>query len=246
MRMLGRWRLGLPVVLAIAGLLFATSAETSRGTDLRGDQTLRLADLIRDTGQRNDSAAAQVTRLRAEIDALSAAQADDAEIARAQRQARQLEGPAGLEPVSGAGLTVVLDDAPPGAMDRTYPGLPQPGPDDVIVHQQDLQAVVNALWAAGATAMKLMDQRVISTSAVRCVGSTLILQHRTYSPPYVVTAVGDPTRLQAALTASAAVRNYLDYVEAYGLGWKVQEHTNVTVPAYSEPVELRYAQVYQG
>ena len=42
----------------------------------------------------------------------------------------------------------------------------------------------------------LMDQRVISTSAVRCVGNTLILQGRVYSPPYVITAIGNQTDLR--------------------------------------------------
>ena len=56
--------------------------------------------------------------------------------------------------------------------------------------------MVNALWQGGAKGIKVMDQRLISTSAVRCVGNTLILQGRVYSPPYKVTAVGDPERAQ--------------------------------------------------
>ena len=67
-------------------------------------------------------------------------------------------------------------------------------PDDYVIHQQDVQSVVNALWAGGAEAMMLQDQRVISTSAVRCVGNTLILQGRVYSPPYVITAHRQPRR----------------------------------------------------
>ena len=67
--------------------------------------------------------------------------------------------------------------------------------DDVVVHQQDVQGVVNALWRGGAEAMMVMDQRIISTSAVRCVGNTLILQGRVYSPPFTVTATGDPALL---------------------------------------------------
>ena len=50
--------------------------------------------------------------------------------------------------------------------------------DDLVVHQGDVQAVVNALWAGGAEAMSIMDVRVISTSAVRCVGNTLLLHGR--------------------------------------------------------------------
>ncbi|MGH2598939.1 MAG: DUF881 domain-containing protein [Dehalococcoidia bacterium] len=241
-----RWRFGLPVVLAIIGLLFVTVAQTARGTDLRGDRTLKLADLIRDVQQRNDRAAAQVARLQAEVDALSEAQADVAEIAAEQEQARQMEGPAGLQPVTGPGLTVTLDDAPPDAINQTYRGVPQPVPDDLVVHQQDMEGVVNALWAAGSSAMQLMDQRVISTSAFRCVGNVLILQGRVYSPPYVVTAIGAPAGMKAALTASRAVQTYLEYADAYGLGWSVQEHTEVTVPAYAGSVELEYAQAQRG
>ncbi len=114
--------------------------------------------------------------------------------------------------LTGTGLTVTLDDAPAGALDKTYPGLPQPTPDDLVVHQQDLQAVVNALWSGGAVAVKLMDQRIISTSAVRCVGNVLILQDRVYSPPYSVTAVGDVTKMEKAIGQNKAISNYLEYV----------------------------------
>ncbi|MFK4274105.1 DUF881 domain-containing protein, partial [Streptomyces milbemycinicus] len=85
-------------------------------------------------------------------------------------------------------------------------------------------------------------QRLISTSAVRCVGNTLILQGQVYSPPYKVTAVGDRGRLRAALAASPAIRNYRSYVDAYGLGWKVDQHDTVTLPGYSGTVDLHQAQ----
>ena len=91
---------------------------------------------------------------------------------------------AGTQPVEGPAVVVELNDAKIPS-DQLPEGI---GVDDIVVHQQDVQAVVNALWAGGAEAMMLMDQRVISTSAVRCVGNTLILQgastHRpTSSPP---------------------------------------------------------------
>jgi uncharacterized protein YlxW (UPF0749 family) len=239
------WRFGVPAILAIAGMLFAVSAETARGTDLRGGENARLVDLIQAAQQRNDQSLQEVARLQREIAAVSAQLGSDATVARAQQEARALELPAGLAALTGPGLTVTLDDAPPGAVNKSYPGLPKPSPDDLVVHQQDLQAVVNALWAGGADGMQLMDQRIISTSAVRCVGNVLILQDRVYSPPYVVTAVGSPDRLRAALNASPAVRDYLDYVEAYNLGWHVREHARVTVPAYRGSLELRYAEVHR-
>ncbi|EUA56665.1 hypothetical protein I553_8717 [Mycobacterium xenopi 4042] len=52
-----------------------------------------------------------------------------------------------------------------------------------MVHQQDIEAVLNALWSAGAEAIQMQDQRIIATSAPRCVGNTLLLNGRTYSRP---------------------------------------------------------------
>src|SRR4029453_309723 len=95
-----------------------------------------------------------------------------------------------------------------------------PKTDDLVVHQGDVQAVVNALWAGGAEAMTIMEVRVISTSAVRCVGNTLLLHSRVYSPPFVTTAIGDPPRMRQALAASEGVRAFRDAVRDYGLGYR--------------------------
>ncbi len=84
-----------------------------------------------------------------------------------------------------------------------------------------MQAVVNALWAGGAEAMTLMGERVVSTSAVRCVGNTLILHGRVYSPPFVVTAVGDSEGMREALDLEPGVQLFLDYADRYGLGYAV-------------------------
>ena len=102
--------------------------------------------------------------------------------------------------------------------------------------------MVNAMWQGGAEGIQVMDQRLISTSAVRCVGNTLILQGRVYSPPYTITAVGDPEKLRKALASSPAIQNYMVYVNVYGLGWKVEDEGTTTLPGYSGTVDLHYAE----
>src|SRR6185437_12861986 len=109
---------------------------------------------------------------------------------------------AGLTALRGPGLTVRLDDAPRRA-DGSRPAGARP--DDLVVHQQDVQAVVNALWAGGAEAMTLMGVRVIATSAVRCVGNTLLLDGQVYSPPFEIAAIGDQVRLQRSLDDTEGV-----------------------------------------
>ncbi|WP_280700468.1 DUF881 domain-containing protein [Kitasatospora sp. GP82] len=224
-------------VFALAGLLFYISAETARGTDLRTDNSLlRLSDVIRQRSTQNQQTQAQLTDLQHRADALAKQQGDPSDTA----QLDPLRRAAGLDPLQGPGLTVTLNDAPPDATAR-IPGVPDPGVNDLVIHQQDIQAVVNALWRGGAQGIQVMDQRLIATSAVRCVGNTLLLQGRVYSPPYVIRAVGRTDGLRAAVNGDPTINNYLQYVAAYGLGWKVQESTALTLPGYPGSVDLHSA-----
>ncbi|MBB5119862.1 membrane protein [Streptomyces eurocidicus] len=226
-------------VFALAGLIFWMSFNTAHGTNIRTDDSmLRLSDLIQERSRKNAALDESAGTVRSEVDAL--ARRDSGNTAAQNRKLAELEGGVGTRELKGTALTVTLTDAPPNATPR-IPGIPDPQPNDLVIHQQDLQAVVNALWQGGAKGIQVMDQRLISTSAVRCVGNTLLLQGRVYSPPYKVTAVGDRGALRKALDTSPAIQNYLQYVTAYGLGWKIDQHDAVTLPGYSGTVDLHYA-----
>ena len=231
------WSAVVPVVALGAGVMFALSATTANGTDLRssgGD----VPGLIREQTRQNAIAAQRVGSLRAEVDRLAGQQAPgDLQVTQLTEDANALRLAAGTEPVAGPAVQVSMTDA------KSVPDVLPEGfsVDDYVVHQQDVQAVVNALWKGGAEAMMLMDQRVISTSAVRCVGNTLILQGRVYSPPYVITAIGDQAALTAALDASPTVGIYLQWVEATGLGYDVRTEQEATFPAYAGSINLQDA-----
>jgi uncharacterized protein YlxW (UPF0749 family) len=230
------WGLLVPLAFALAGVLFATSAELSRGTDLRSSGNTSLPDLIRAEQRRVEASTARVEALRRSVEALTGPAAlGDRRVARLTAQANGLSEAAGTQAVHGPGLKVTLDDAHLSSIPDGFTG------DDLVVHQQDVQAVVNALWRGGAEAMMLQDQRVISTSAVRCVGNTLILQGRVYSPPYTITAIGDSSSMREALNSSPDVTIYRQYVEALGLGYDVTSRTNLKLPAYAGSLDLVHA-----
>ncbi|MEU5508286.1 DUF881 domain-containing protein [Streptomyces fungicidicus] len=227
-------------VFALAGLIFFTSFDTARGTDIRTDASLlKLSDLIHERSRKNGELEESNGALRDDVESL--AERDDGRTRAEDDKLAGLEKRAGTQELKGEGLTVTLNDAPPDATAK-LPGYPEPQPDYLVIHQQDLQAVVNAMWQGGAEGIKVMDQRLISTSAVRCVGNTLILQGRVYSPPYKITAVGDPEKLRKALSASPAIQNYMVYVNVYGLGWQVEQPGTVTLPGYTGTVDLHYAE----
>lgn len=232
------WRLGVPLVCLLAGLLLAATHGVSGGAEIRRSDAPRLVDLVRE-------AQSSVNRLSAQRDALANridsthGRSSDAALAAMRRRSAELAGEAGMDPVHGQGLVVTLQDAQRDANGR-FPR--DASPDDLVVHQQDIQAVLNAMWSAGAEAIQMQDQRIIATSVPRCVGNTLLLNGRTYSPPYTITAIGDAAAMQAALAAAPLVILYKQYVVRFGLGYHEEVKTDVQVVGHSEPQRLRYAQ----
>jgi uncharacterized protein YlxW (UPF0749 family) len=231
------WRLTVPVVFAAAGFMFVTSAEASNGLDLRPQRPASLAELVQAESNRVDRLQERAGALEDDIRALTARVGSAAD-GGLQARTERLRAASGMEPVSGEALRVTLDDAP---ADQPVPeGLDA---NAMVVHQQDLQAVVNALWAGGAEAISLQGQRLISTTGIKCVGNTVVLHGVPYSPPYEIVAVGDPVQLQAALDASAYVQTYLQYTqEPVNIGWDVDLLTDATVPGYEGSINLRYAE----
>lgn len=233
------WSLFVPVTFFLAGLLFALSAGAAKGTDLRASSQ-DLPGLVRDRSRSLEQQQLQVDRLQGEIDMLTEQRAPyDTELAPLTKQVGALSASGGMTAVKGDGVEVSLNDSdrPLSSFDGAYTA------DDLVIHQQDVQAYVNALWAGGAEAMMIMDQRVISTSAVRCVGNTLILQGRVYSPPFTITAIGDPARLKAAIDADENIQIVQGYVQEVGLRVAVTEKKGVQLPAYEGTPALRYATV---
>ncbi len=231
-----RWQVGAILAFLVAGLLLGTARSYSQGEDIRR-RSVDLSALVRDAGMRVQAADARAVALQDQID--TAAKGDvSPKVEAARQQVSGLEPLAGLQAVKGPGLSVSMSDAPRDA-DGNYPEGVEP--DDLVIHQQDVQSAVNALWAGGAEAMMIMDQRVLTTSAVRCIGNTLLLQGRTYSPPFVVTAIGDAASMSAALDAEPGIQLLLQYVNKYNLGYEVTALDEVELPAYDGPIRLTSA-----
>lgn len=234
-----RWRFGVPVVCLCAGLLLATTYTVSGGNEIRRSDAPRLVDLVREAQSTVDRLSGQREALVDEIDNHhGGTPTANAALQAITKRADALATYAGLEAMHGPGLVVTLNDAQRDAEGR-FPG--DAAADDLVVHQQDIEAVLNALWSAGAEAIQMQDQRIIATSAAICVGNTLLLNGRTYSPPYVITAIGDVPAMQAALAASPLVDLYKRYVVRFGLGYSEQPRTQVDVVGHPPAIRLRYA-----
>jgi len=231
------WRVVTPVAVLLCGALFAVSALNSGGTDLRPGRYTDLASLVRTESRQYAALEDRVSRLNDEVDALTEA-VDNSQVRLLRARARVLEAPAGLVEQTGPGLTVVLSDAPEDVSESSAQN-----PNLLVVHQQDIQAVANALWRGGATAVTIQGQRVVTTTGIKCIGNSVQLQGVPYSQPYTISAVGDPTALTAAIADD-------DYLELYrsdsaepdiAVGWEERVEERVVAPAYEGLLDITYA-----
>lgn len=232
------WRFGVPVVCLLAGLLLATTHDVSGGDDIRRSDAPRLVDLVRETQQ-------SVARLGVERDLLSndieshhgGSPGSAAALAAITRRSDALAVDAGLAAIRGPGLVVTLNDAQRDAEGR-FPATPPRRPGGASTgHRRGPQRPVECGRGGHPDAGSAHHRHV----GPRCVGNTLLLNGRTYSPPYVITAVGDSAAMQAALAAAPQVNLYRQYVVRFGLGYAEEPREQVGLVGYDEPVRMKFA-----
>ncbi len=222
-------------IALLAGFGMEASAIAANGTDLRGGRSGSLRDLVVRQSEQLAQEAASTTALRRAVSKL-AVEIGGVDLTDARREEATLIPLVGLSAVHGPGVSVTLTDAPHNA------GLDDVDPDALVIHQQDVQAVVNALFRGGAEAVMVMDQRLVATSAVKCVGNTLLLQGHVYSPPYRIEAIGDTEKMLHALDIDPGTSLIRDLARVYGLGYDVATSASIAMPAYNGALNSPYAQ----
>ncbi len=226
------------VIVAVCltlGFLIAVQVQTLRSQQMTG--TMRAPMLM----ERLVSAQEQIQQLRAEVDKLRL-QLREYEGAMAEGRTAterltaeldRLRVLAGLTRVRGSGIVVWLKDA-----DKPPPApTPEVSAELGIVHDTDLLLLVNELRAAGAEAIAINDQRVVATTAVRCIGPLIAVNGVRISPPYEVAAIGDPDKLEKALTMPDGIA---DNFRSLGIPFKITRHPDLIVPSLSITPKLEF------
>jgi uncharacterized protein YlxW (UPF0749 family) len=238
----GAWRIGTPVVVLLSGVLFAISYDNSDGTDLRPGRYADLASLARAESGEHEDLTDEIAELNAEIERLTGS-VDDSAVRKLRRRVDEVDGPAGLEAVSGPGVTVTLSDASEAVADQVLDE-GEIDPNRLVVHQQDIQAVVNAMWQGGAEAIVLQGQRIVSTTGIKCEGNAVLIQGVPYPQPYVISAIGGPTDLESAIDRDDDVAAYRGDAAnpSVGVGWALESDDRIEAPAYDGLLDLSYAE----
>jgi len=238
-----RWPLpaGQNMALMVAGLLLGLSlAIRWQGTATPPPDApaarARAAEALRQSEQEQEQLKATIATLRqqlTEAQRQAAQQTDQLAIVRAQLEQEQMA--AGLVALRGPGVVIVLDDSP---LTPTGPGV---NPNDYLIHEWDLRDVVNLLWNGGAEAVAINNERLVNTTSIYCVGSTITVNDTRLSPPYQIRAIGERKPIETLLNNPAYLVLTRQRVKANGIKFNVSWSNTVDIPAYSGTFRLRYA-----
>jgi uncharacterized protein YlxW (UPF0749 family) len=199
----------MAMVLAAALLGFlAVLAATRPAGSPRELRRFELADLVEDQDAKVRALRAELSRLQDDVAELDRG-GRDADLNALREEIAVLAESGGSAPLEGPGLLVTLDDS-------SQARSPSGDPNDLVVHEADIQTVVNALWSAGGEAVAINGERLTAGSAVRCAGNTLLLHGTLHTPPYEIAAIGDPVELETALMAQPGMQRLADAFDAFG------------------------------
>ncbi|MEU7315987.1 DUF881 domain-containing protein [Streptomyces sp. NPDC007083] len=224
-----RAKLGLAVGLVLAALVVtvgAAQAQISAPSIAKEKQ--ELIERIEAGGRRADELQQDVDKLRASVE-------------RKQRQALEKHGGergkttvllSGATPVEGPGLKLVVDDA----ADTESQGGDGPRKTDGFsdtgrIRDRDLQRVVNGLWAAGAEAISINDQRLTSRSAIRAAGDAILVDNKPLVPPYTLLAIGPGKQLSRTFQDSVDGQYLYVLHKDYGARTSISVQDEVRLPA---------------
>lgn len=213
------------VVCVAAGILFGIASQSARSAP-----SLLGLDLPQLVGERQKALAAQEEanlNLQKQIDLLIGEESGTA--------SQPGKSPLLTHPVVGPGVSVKLADAPADAGVNS-----KVDPNALIVHQGDIDAVMNALWSGGAEAMMVQGIRITPFVPVRCVGNVILVGAHTFAPPYIIEAIGDPDALTQALDADPEIMNYKQYADRFGLVWEVETPKELRLPALADGSSLQF------
>lgn len=153
------------------------------------------------------------------------------ELEQKEESIKQANKMIGLTEVTGPGVIVTLSDSKKDANSVL-------NPSTLLVHDADVLSVINELKNAGAEAIAINDQRLVSTSSISCGGNIIDINGEKVGAPFEIKAIGLPEQL-AALSRQGG---YLEILKNASVGVDFKKSNSITIPKYTGVITYKYMQ----
>jgi uncharacterized protein YlxW (UPF0749 family) len=225
----------VPAVLfgLLVTLQWRTQAERS---ELSVRYNTPLVDAARALQNEQDKLKADLAALRVQLDEIQRNSSTQSGAERElQSRIDELRASAGLTALSGDGVTIQLDDARNVSVSAR-------DVERSICHATDLTDILNTAWKGGAQALAVNDERIVNSSSVYCVGSTIMVNGTLMSPPFNINAIGSQNALLGAFDDPNQLQDIKQRRDVQGLGFRVTRASAIHVPAFSGALNVRFAE----
>ena len=138
----------------------------------------------------------------------------------------------GNQALEGPGITIKMYDNPSEEIIGA-------NVNDDVIHDVDMLNIINDLRVAGAEAISINGERVVTSSEMKCGGPIIRINGTSIGTPFIVSAIGDPQLLMAAVNAPGTYGDFLK--NTYHIGFEPKEEDDLFIPAYSGKFSFKYA-----
>ena len=234
-----RTRLTHSLVLLLPAVLFGLLVSVQWRTQSdRNELTVRyntpLLDAAKTLQNEQNTLKAQLADLRAELDQIQTSASTQSGSAKdLQARIDELKLVAGLNERTGDGVIITLDDARGASAAKDI--------EKSICHNTDLTDIVNQAWRGGAEAIAVNEERIVGSSSIYCVGSTIMVNGTLMSPAFTISVIGPQNELLAAYEDPNDLKDIKQRRDVYGLGFRVSRASGLRVPSYGGALNVKYA-----
>ena len=224
--------IGLMTALLTCGICIQIKTINSTNSTYSTSNTVNsLRDEVLKYKERYDNKYAELERAEKELEKeRESTTGNDEELNKLEEEIKEGNKLLGLTEVSGEGVIVTLKDSTTPTLSSIV------DTSQLVVHDMDVLSVINELKNAGAEAISINEQRVVSTSAIVCDGNVIQINGQKIGAPFEIKAIG----LSEQLAALSRPGGYLNILQDYGIGTEVVKSKNITIPKYAGSFNYKY------
>ncbi|MDQ7822693.1 MAG: DUF881 domain-containing protein [Candidatus Eremiobacteraeota bacterium] len=233
-----QWEIPVAFACVVLGIMMALlfRLQKKEGFPLYNQRT-DLIKMVNELERQRNKLESDLTDKKKRLEEFESAAGKEEDVLKAMKnQLETARMEAGFLPVKGPGIVVELNDSPKSPS-------PKDDPFYFIIHDVDLDTLVNELWASGAEAVSINDQRIVTTTAIRCVGPTVLINSVRIAAPYKVAAIGPSKDMEGALRTPGGFMDYMAPAMQHGVTLRINRYETVDVPEFKGSLMLRYAKV---
>ncbi|MGV8145118.1 MAG: DUF881 domain-containing protein [Alkaliphilus sp.] len=228
-------KIAIGVLCAILGLVIAMQFQTVReatgGNKFLNQRAQHMAIELRNLRNEKEKLDQELEAVKSRLREYEISEADESIIMRNLKEdLSRYHIFTGSTPVQGPGITITIDDFDDDQDEVT---------SFLMYNYEILLDLVNELNAAGAEAIAINNQRLLSTTGIHYFSNAVMINSVPTFPPFRIVAIGNPQALEASLNMR------------FGIIWNIKQEKKLTVftkqednvilPIYSETIDFKYA-----